>query len=280
LESAVFSLKLFVGREMNTVVAPILESLTIDDMTRAPPLSTKSSFTVKDILELPSNAHSYSLGNMSNTGCVTIRRTNGYSECYSETRRRITSGSSVHSSEYEYGHFENTYYPNQCVSLNGNDNPGQRIPCSCEESQSRLLAERENYSPIEARFNNIENSERLMPSGKRVYSVESIAESSGSTSPSTLPPSPLLCGPNGQDYFHKRLEKNVTEDQKEDVFSPNKLSYFLQTDDNSKLNGDLSACNVQTYISNSQDGSGFETTERSQEPTGEAAASCLWQIFE
>ena len=215
----------------------------MNEIVRGPPQVAKSSFTVKDILQLPNNNFSPGVS----PGSDGTRHMDAFDKVICEGRSRITSGSSVRSSEYDqdYGHFVNPYFANQFANLDRNVNLAQRSSFACEDSRSRLLAESsgEDYLASEPRFDNIENSVRLLPGGKRVHSVESVAETSASTSPSTLPPSPLISGTNGQVYFPQtHCEKTVIAEQKESDFHPHNLSdvsYPLQPDESTEAAREL-----------------------------------------
>ena len=194
---------------MDTAVAqPLMESNILEDMTRGPQQSTKSSFTVKDILQLPSTQQSY-MGEIGDNV-----RQNISNLLHLEERNRFGSTSSIHSDYgHEYGQFSSSFYPHSLMDPNRHFQTEQRSVYGYDEMQNRYQPEapRENYlnSIDQDRYQNIGSSDHPPPSGKRVHSVESMAETSGSPSPSTLSPSPNGNGVNRGSYFACEYDRNM-----------------------------------------------------------------------
>lgn len=189
---------------MNTAVAaPLMEANILEDMARGPQQSTKSSFTVKDILQLPSSQQSY-IGEVPGVGENIRQNFNGF--LHLEERSRFGSTSSIHSDYgHEYGQLSSAFYPHNFVDPNKHFQTEQRSLYGYDEIQNRYQPEmqRENYlnAISENRYQNIGTSDHPPPNGKRVHSVESMAETSASPSPSTLSPSPISNAANRGGYF-------------------------------------------------------------------------------
>ena len=287
---------------MNAAVAPMLESTILDEMNRGPQQGVKSSFTVKDILQLPSTPQAYSSSELSGSSGSPRLSVNSFSNMYSgsEDRVRMSSSSSVYS-EYgqDYGQYAGLYYPHQFSEPSRSATQEQRPLYLDEEPQARYQTDlnRNNFlsSVDQSRYPDIGTTEPVRPADKRVHSVESIAETSSSPSPnSTLPPSPGITGANQASYFSCKFNKSQEKSscEKSTAESSNSLhfmqngsngqSYSLQTNEENKVTYEDDVTDISTsYVKQATENNshtGFDAPNVGRQSSGTRAFFVSYDI--